>query len=169
MADLNRPPVNPSFLDEPKKIPEMLNVLTILTFVGCGVFALSSLWGFANAQKSYDTMLEMQGKLDQMPAFARKFAGPEMLEVAHKSVENRIPVLLLALVGYALCTYGAIQMRQLKKVGFTIYTIGELLPIPTSMFLLGTAFFNGIGVILGCLVYVVFIVLYATQLKHLKN
>lgn len=168
MADLNRPTGNSSFLDEPKKIPEMLNVLTILTFVGSGIFTLTSLWGFASAQKSYDTLLEAQGKLDQLPAFARKFAGPEMLEVARKSVENRTPILLLTLISYALCVYGAIQMRQLKKVGFSIYTIGELLPIPVSIFFLGSAVYSGIGAMLGCLIYVIFVVLYATQMKYLK-
>ncbi|HEY4111715.1 hypothetical protein [Puia sp.] len=168
MADLNRPAETNSFIDEPRKIPEMLNVLTILTFVGSGLFTLTSLWGFASAQKSYDALLDAQSKLDQMPAFARKFAGPEMLEVAQKSVENRTPILLMSLISCALCIYGAIQMRQLKKAGFTLYTIGELLPIPTSMFFIGTHFFSGIVAMLGGLIYVVFIVLYATQLKHLR-
>ena len=167
MADTSS---HPDFLtqDEPKKLSDMLNVLTILTFVGCGLFTISSIYGFANAQTSYDKMVQMQGKLDDAPALVKKFMGPEMLEMARKSLENRTPILLLTLVAYGLCLYGAIQMRSRKKAGFSIYVVGELLPIATACIFLGMGSFGGFGILSAFLFPILFIILYATQLKHLK-
>ena len=156
-----------TFLEEPKKIPDMLNVLTILTFVGSGIGFCSSIWGFFKAQDSYDKMVEAQSKLDSMPDFAKKLMGPEMLEMTRKALENRTPILILALLSYALCVYGAIQMRQLKKAGFTIYLVGELLPIVAGAIFIGIGFFGGFAIV-GYLIYAIFIILYATQLKYMK-
>jgi hypothetical protein len=151
-----------------KKLPETLNVLTILTFIGCGVGLLSSLWSFVGAQRSYDTMLQAQGNLENAPDFAKKLAGPEMLEMLRKTLENRTPILLLGLVGYALCLYGAIQMRAKKKQGFGIYVIGELLPVAGALIFIGFGVLTGFTLGFAFLIPAVFIILYATQLKHLS-
>lgn len=155
--------------EEPKKMPDMLNVLTILTFVGCAIFGLLSIYSFFTIDRSYQRLLEMQGKLDQVPAFVRKMMSPEALEITRRSMENKVALLLLGLASYGLCTYGAIQMRGLKKNGFAIYTIGELLPILTSFLFLGIASWSGFTLFSSFLVPGIMIILYATQLKHLKN
>ena len=154
--------------DEPKKLSDMLNVLTILTFVGCGIGLLSSVYSFCTAASSYEKMLQVQDKLDQMPDFAKKMMGPDMLELMRKTMENRVPILLVALVGYALCTWGAMQMRKFKKTGFGIYVVGELLPIVVTMLLIGMGAFQGFSMALALGFPLVFIILYATQLKHLS-
>jgi hypothetical protein len=156
-----------TLLEEPKKIPDMLNVLTILTFVGSGIGFCSSIWGFFKAQDSYDKMVQAQSNLDSMPDFAKKLMGPEMLEMTRKALDNRTPILILALLSYALCVYGAIQMRQLKKTGFTLYLVGELLPIVSGAIFIGVGTFGGFAIV-GYLIYAVFIILYATQLKYMK-
>jgi hypothetical protein len=156
-----------TFLEEPKKIPDMLNVLTILTFVGSGIGFISSIWSCVKAQDNYDKMVAAQSNLDSMPDFAKKLMGPEMMEMARKSLENRIPILILSLLSYALCVYGAIQMRQLKKAGFTIYLVGELLPIVAVAIFIGSGTF-GVFAIFGYCIYIIFIILYATQLKYMK-
>ena len=150
-----------------KKLPEMLNVLTILTFVGCGIAAISSCWAYYSAAKSYDTIQQMQSKMEDAPAIAKSLMGPNVVEMARKSLENRLPILLLGLVATALCLYGALQMRQKKKAGFTVYVIGELLPLVTSAIFIGLGAFGGISFGFALLFPVVFIILYATQLKHL--
>ena len=160
-------PAQETFLEEPKKIPDMLNVLTILTFVGSGIGIVSSIWSFFRAQDSYDKMVEAQSKVDTLPDFAKKFVGPEMVEMTHKALENRVPILILSLISFALCIYGALQMRQFKKAGFTIYLVGELLPIVATAIFIGIGFFGGFSII-GYLIYAIFIILYATQLKYLK-
>jgi hypothetical protein len=164
MADFNRPAEPGSFLEEPKKMPEMINVLTILTFIGSGLGIIASIWTFVKARASYEALSAVD--LDRLPDWAKRMSGGDPLEAARKALENRVPILILSLIGCALCIYGAMQMRQLKKSGFTIYTIGELLPVITSIVFLGGA--TGIGAMFGYFIYILFIVLYATQLKYLK-
>lgn len=154
--------------DKQKKLPEMLNVLTILTFVGCGVFTLSSIWSYMTAQRSYDAIVQMQGQMDNAPEFAKKLMGPHMMEIAQKTLENRLPILLLSLISYGLCLYGAIQMRARKKLGFSIYVIGELLPVAASLIFIGVGMYAGFTMAFGLLIPAVFIILYATQLKYLS-
>jgi hypothetical protein len=166
MADLNSPTGNNPFVENPRKIPEVLNVLTILTFIGSGLAILFGFWGFAKAKASYDQISSMN--LDQMPDFAKRLMGSDPVEMARKALDNRLPILLLTLAGCALCIYGAIQMRNLKKNGFGIYVIGEVLPFISSLIFLGAGALGGFSGIIGGLIVVVFIVLYATQLKHLR-
>jgi hypothetical protein len=164
MADLNRP-ADSSFLDEPKKMPEMINVLTILTFIGSGLGIVGGFWSFIKARASYEAL--SSANLDRLPDWAKRMSGGDPLETARKALENRVPILLLGLIGCSLCIYGAIQMRQLKKSGFTLYIIGELLPVISAVIFLGDGA-SGIGAIFGYCINILFIVLYATQLKNLK-
>lgn len=168
MADLNRPSGQESFLEEPGKMPGMINVVTILTFIGCAIALYFQYYGFAHAQETYDTVVASQDKLDQVPAMFKKMMGPDPIGVARRSLDNRTPILLLGLVATGLCIYGAIEMRKLKKIGFWIYSIGEILPILTTCIFVGTAAFTPL--ILGFTLFftALFIILYATQLKYLK-
>jgi hypothetical protein len=152
---------------EAKKRPEMLTVLTILTFIGAGWGIISYVYGYFSAAKNYAAMQDMQPKLDNAPGFVKNLAGPNAVEMARKALENRMPILLLGVLGCALCIYGAIQMRSLKKMGFSIYLVGELLPLIASVVFLGLGSFGGFTLVLSLLFPVVFIILYATQLKHL--
>lgn len=147
-------------------LPTGLNVLTILTFIGCGIGLLGSFWSFTSAEKSYKTMVENQDKMADAPAWAKGMMGPGMLEVLRKSMENKIPILLLGVVAMALCLYGALEMRKLKKQGFILWVVGEILPIVTSLLFIGTGAFNHFGLI-ALLVPVVFIILYTVQRKYL--
>lgn len=164
MAELNHP-AESSFLEEPKKMPEMINVLTILTFIGCGFGILGGFWSFIKAKANYDSLSSVN--LDQVPDFVKKLSGGDIVEAARKAYELRVPILLLGLLGCGLCLAGAIQMRKLKKSGFTLYTIGEVLPIIVSVVLMGSSA-SGLGAIIGYCIAILFVVLYATQLKYLK-
>jgi hypothetical protein len=58
----------------------------------------------------------------------------------------------------------------LKKQGFLIYTVGEILPIISFAIFIGFGgLFGGFTAILTSFVAVIFIILYATQRKHLVN
>ncbi|MES1249228.1 MAG: hypothetical protein ABUL46_01015, partial [Chitinophaga rupis] len=153
------------FLEEPKKMPEMINVLTILTFIGSGLGIIGALWSFTKAKANYDAL--SSANLDQLPDFVKKLSGGDPLEIARRAYEMRFPILLSTLIACALCIAGAVQMRRLKKTGFTIYTIGELLPIIISVVLMGSSA-TGLGSIFGFCIAILFVVLYATQLKYLK-
>jgi hypothetical protein len=150
-----------------RKIPDRLNVLTILTLIACSFGLLVSIWGFSHAKRSYDDMLNMQSQIEDAPAFVQKLAGPDAVEIARRTYVNRVPILLVTLAGLACCTIGAIQMRKLKKMGFSMYVVGELLPVVSAIALTGAASLSGWSFSIGVVISAVFIILYATQRKYL--
>jgi hypothetical protein len=167
MADLNQPANTENWLEEPKKLPSMLNVLTILTFIGSGLGVIFSIFGYFNAPSNYDKVVQAQDKMDQMPDFVKHMMGPDPVGAARLALDNRLPILLINLVSCLLCLYGATQMRKLKKTGFSIYVIGDVVSF-TSVIFLGTGTLTGFAGLFGMFIVLVFLILYATQLKYLK-
>jgi len=152
-------------------LPTGLNVLTILTFIGSGIQILFGVVGFMRAKTNFDEKDKAMAQMnnEEMPGWAKSIM-PNMdnyEEMVTKSFENRLPIFILGLVALSLCIYGAMQMRKLKKQGFTFYLIGQLLPFVTSALFLGLFAFEGIivGVIIG--ITLLFILLYALNRKHL--
>jgi hypothetical protein len=168
MADINQTTNTGNFLEEPQKLPSMLNVLTILTFIGSGIGAISMIFYAIDPKKSYDQVLAAQDKIDQAPEFLKKIMGPNPVEVARKTYENHVAIILLAFVALALCIYGAVQMRKWSKIGFTIYAIGEILPLASVLIFIGAIGLGGpVALISYIILPLLFIGLYATQLKAL--
>lgn len=75
------------------------------------------------------------------------------------------------------CLFGVLQMRKLKKTGFFIYSIFEILPTIYGLITLGGAMFSlgGLGggimaiyTFASALFPIIFIILYAVNFKHLK-
>ena len=130
-----------------KKLPQMLNVLTILTYIGCGLGVLMSILGGLG--------------VGFLSSLAPKSA--EISEVTSKVGGNLWLGIIIGLVGIALCFFGAMKMRNLQKQGFFIYLAGQLIPIIYTFVTVGVGF----GVV-GVIIPLVFIILYATQLKELK-
>lgn len=153
------------------KLPSGLNVLTILSFIGCALQLIGSLYSFFTAKKSYEGLdkLTEQMNSENMPGWVKSMMGdPEkMVKMITKSYENRIPIILLSLVAIALCFYGALQMRKLKKQGFMLYSIGELLPFLTQVLFIGAFSLSGFAMYFGIGIAVLFILLYSMQRKYL--
>lgn len=165
MTDTPKQTTTDNWLEEPKKRPEMVNVLTILTFVGSGIAIISAIYNFFNAEHAYQKLLDSRESFERMPDTFKKLVGPDPIEMARRSMENRIPLTLLSLVAAVLCIVGAIQMRKLLKQGFYVYLIGEILPYISYAIFIGSF---GLPIIFSMIFGLVFIILYATQLKHLK-
>jgi hypothetical protein len=168
MADLNQPANTENWLEEPKKLPSMLNVLTILTFIGNGLGFITAFYSYFSAASNYDKVVQAQDKMDQMPDFVKNMMGPDPVGNARRMLDNRLPIMMLTLVGCLLCFYGAWQMRKLKKTGFTIYIIGDVVPFISLGLFIGLSSLTGFSGIFGLIIIIVFIILYATQLKYLK-
>lgn len=161
-------PVNdPNF--PPKALPGSINALTILTFIGCAIGLLFSVFGYFGAQSRYEQTEELlsSGKLDAAPGFMKGMVNADTLEVLRKSADNKLPILIISLVGVGLCFYGALQMRKLMKQGFYLWLMGEIIPIIGGAIFVGTGMFAGFGLI-GLAIPVIFIILYAMQLKYMK-
>lgn len=151
--------------EEPKKLPTGLNVLTILTFIGSAWELYNTLSNFFSGKKALEEIEKAEEQLADAPAWAKSFAGPEVKEMMTQAYDNRIPLVIIGLVAVALCVYGALQMRKLKKEGYTLWLIGELLPYIATAVLL-PAFFKTMFVYFA-IIPVVFIILYTIQRKHL--
>lgn len=151
--------------DEPK-LNTGLNVLTILTFIGCAYELYSTVKNFLSGRKALDEFEKAQDQLAEAPAWAKKFASPEVHELMQKSLDNKLPILIVGLVAIALCTYGAIEMRKLKKQGFTLWLIGEILPYISLVIFTGTIFFKTFLVYF-TIIPIIFILLYFFQRKNL--
>ncbi|MEN9570295.1 MAG: hypothetical protein RL172_1526 [Bacteroidota bacterium] len=147
-------------------LPSALNVLTILTFIGCAVEVLGSVWRFFTAEKSYKQLQEAQGKMENAPAWAKGMMSPEMLEVSRKAMENKLILLVITLAGTALCLWGAMEMRKLKKQGYLLWVVGEFLPILGGVIIVGTGMLSGFSMFV--LVFpIIFLILYTVNKKHL--
>lgn len=144
-----------------KKLPDMLNVLTILTYIGSGLGVIGLITNyFQDCDKvinDLDDMPEMGGVLDKFMDMSR--------ESVVVFCDNKMLILLVTLIGLVLCVFGAIQMRNLKKTGFMIYAIGELLP-PVIMLILAISSFSWLS-LTGFIIPIIFVFLYASQRKHL--
>jgi hypothetical protein len=153
--------------DGKPKLPSGLNVLTILTFIGCGIGLLISLltpviskFFLSMMDKAKSSGAELSSK--QLEDMEKSKAVMELTQA------NMVPLMIIGLAGIALCIVGAIWMRKLKKDGFWIYAGGELLPVIGNFIVLGTAqFANTVSVIFAVGIPVLFVILYANQRKHL--
>jgi hypothetical protein len=151
-------------VNETPKRPQFLTVLCILTFIGCAISFFSAIWGYYSIQAS-SAALESMGALQEDTYGMVSGVQETML----KAVENAVPNLIIGLVCSLLCLYGALQMWKLKKIGFFIYCFGEITPA-ISGFLLGAGGLIGSSAaILGLLLAIVWIVLYAVNLKHMNQ
>jgi hypothetical protein len=151
-----------------ESLPQGLNVLTILTFIGCGFYLLVSIatpWLTNFSLKMMDKAASGGGDISEA-----KLADIEksraLLELTKA---NMIPLIAIGLIGIALCFWGALMMRKYKKDGFWIYVAGQIIPIVGSFALLGAKQFNGISSYIGFVIPIVFIVLYSLQRKYLSK
>lgn len=157
-----------NFGEPPKsKLPGGLNVLTILTFIWCAFELYQSISGFFSGKKSLEEMEKAQEQLAGAPAWAKKMAGSEVMEMIQQGLDNKVPLFIIGLVAVGLCVYGALQMRKLKKEGYFMWLAGELLPfISAAIFM--PALFKTIYIYFSVFP-VIFIILYTLQRKHLVN
>lgn len=159
------------FDQQPKTLPGMLNVLTILTFIGCGISYIGALYSFytsSNYERQVSEMEEMQDKMGESNEMAGKMLEGSMA-MMQKAHEYRYILILSALLFTTLCLVGALQMRKLKKSGYTLYVIGEIAPILLSAVLIGFSFMGGITIAMSAVFALVFVILYTTQRKYLIN
>jgi hypothetical protein len=153
--------------DKPAALPQGLNVLTILTFIGCGIGGLFTLF----ASSIYKFSLKM---MDAAEKSGKELTTKEVQDIAkgraaiELAQQNMIPLMITGIVGIALCLVGAIWMRKLKKDGYWLYVAGQILPLIISFVLLGSSQFTGVSSIIFAVgIPLLFVVLYTLQRKHL--
>jgi hypothetical protein len=174
MENTTEPTTTAAFLPEPAR-PQFLSVLCILTWISCGILFITTVWGVAfkpSKEEQYEQIEKIREMspeaADKMEAVLEKQDGTsELLGTA------------LSLIAIGLSAYGAYLMWQLRRRGFYFYVAGEVLPY--LGFLTGgaeaMAALGSIGggatasILIGIMVIldVVFIAMYAMNLKHMRN
>ena len=128
----------------------MLTVLCFLTFIGSGMNFISGILVFF----FFDTFLSMV----QAVAKSMNLTGIEMLLDAK-------PVFFLCnSLCYAISFAGAWMMFNLKKTGFHLYTIAQILLILAPMYFLKLTGPSVLDLVLSG----IFVILYSLHLKFMK-
>lgn len=149
------------------KLPSGLNVLTILTIIGCSVFGLLTL---------FTPMINklLLSFMDKATESGRELSAKELADIEkgkaaiELSQQNIIPLMSVGLVGIILCFVGALWMRKLKKDGYWMYVAGEIAPLIAGLFIMGTAQYTSIwSVIFAAGIPLLFVILYTMQRKYL--
>jgi hypothetical protein len=145
-----------------------LNVLTILTFIGCAIqllmaFGMGWIMGFTAKMANDPAILEKMSESEKA-----EMAKAASLFTIYKQYE--IPLMITSIACVALCFWGALQMRKHKKQGFFAYLVGEWAPVAVSLVLMGTVMVFGSpsAIVMSVGIPALFTLLYALQLKHMR-
>ncbi len=148
----------------PAQRPVFITVLCILTFSGAGLTIITSLFSIftmGQLETSMNNMNEAFGDSDIGMDFGNSYRWMKLSYV-------------LNLVGSLLCLAGALFMWKLKRLGFYIYIVGQLLPIIGSFMTMNSikmGAFASLGIIatiIGMMFPIAFIIMYGLNLKHMK-
>jgi hypothetical protein len=156
------------FEQEGRKLPSLLNVLTILSLIGCAfqLFAIPI----------SKAMMGMASKVMDNPEVVEKMSDKDLADMEKgrqaydMMMQNETALWIMTLISVALCVYGILRMRKLKKEGFYFYAIGEVLPVIGGIILLGFSnqFAGASNYFFNLGIPAIFIGLYFTQLKYMK-
>lgn len=135
-------------IPQQKKRPDTITVLCVLTFIGSGMGVFSFL------------ILSLFYKSLSLYLNESTMTMPEMEVLLNAG----IGFFVLSFVCYAVSLFGAIKMWQLKKIGFHLYTIAQLLLLLIPMIFIGKEIFSFVGLFFTLL----FVGLYGINLKHME-
>ena len=147
---------------QPSDMPKFLKILCILSFVSGGFMVAFSGVGLL-LQTSITELLYSAMDMVQTDVEALSF---------QHIIDNYRFTMFLTLFGYMGSLVGVMLMYKLRKIGFHIYTAAHVLMValPAIMIDVPEEIDSGIlGVVLGSIGTIAFIVMYALNLKHLKN
>ncbi len=152
---------------EAPKRPTFITVLCILTWVGCGIGLIMNVLAFL-AAKAASAFVGVANDMATAAADGMTAEGNAAVAAMNSSMTNIYIWLAGGIVGILLCLFGSIQMWKLKKMGFYIYVVGQVVGIAVP-FIFPIAGTTGMGSMMMMLVFpIIFIVLYGINLKHMK-
>jgi hypothetical protein len=162
---------------ETKKRPTFLTVLCILSFIGVGFQIISGFITIGSGamtsavtqvgQSYSESMSNLEG-LENVEGMDQAIAGlNEAVEAANKMAQYATTLGIVNILAALVCLLGVIWMWKLQKKGFYVYVIGEIVPPILTLLLVGFGF-GGIMATLGFIFPIIFIILYALNLKHMS-
>ena len=102
-------------MNETKNRPELLTILCILTFIGSGTSLLAN----GVLYLMFDQLKEL---IEQQSVFSLMGSDVDLSFL----LDIKSGFFLSQLLIYTLSLYGAVQMFQLRKIGFHLYTIAQI-------------------------------------------
>ena len=155
-------------LNVQKERPSFLTVLTIITFIVSGLMLISSLYGLF----TYDE-LEAQNQMEEIiVTYSKMGMDTETIDsiemLFQEQAENYWLFSILGLLSIILSLGGAYLMYNMKKQGFHLYIISKLIGLVPLLFLT-MSFIIAIGYGFVFIISLAFVIMYAVNLKHLKN
>lgn len=152
-----------SLTTEGPKRPQFLTILCILSYIGVGFGVVGSIVGWWS-MRAMSSMMDVAGGMEGMEEMGA-FPGMEEAMAQLKYINITTSVNIIASL---ICLVGVLQMWKLKKMGFYIYVVGEVVPFIVSAVLMGGTAFGAMAVVMGAVVPGVFIGLYTMNLKHMS-
>lgn len=161
--------------------PTFLTVLCILSFIGCGLGIFSGISGYfsnkalANLgggmqdewKAAMDEAMESAADEEGLGDAGRELAGAlgdamGGLTDFNAMANSSLVVGLLTIV----TLIGVVMMWKLKKTGFYVYTAGQIASVAAPFVMVG-GLAGGLMATLGAIFPIIFIILYALNLKHM--
>ena len=143
------------------QLPQFLNVLTILTFIGSGLAVVLGLYNIATPdqqQESIDMMKNMSG--------FNPF-GDGLVEGLQIMLDNLYLIQGTAILFAIMCIAGAYLMRKLKKTGFYLYLFASIGSVALPIAVVGFDLM-GMMILVGAIFTIAFVIMYGVNFKYLK-
>ena len=164
------------YAEAPATRPTLLTIICILSFL----FGIWGVWGGVQSaftdkpQRDLETTKaelektlaspDVQGPGAEMVAKM----GEQAIAMGEKSVENAKPIGYSSIVLSILSLLGVWWMWNLQKKGFWLYTLATVVSLITPFIFLGGGMMTLLGVGFLAVISIIFIILYAVNLKHMR-
>lgn len=150
---------------ETHELPQMLNVLTILTFIVSGFYLMVSLYNLLT--KSYQ-IEKANDKIEKLQQTGNdNFIIEGAIEALEMSTEYFTILNLVPIIIAILCITGALLMRKLKKNGYYVYILGCISEIVIPAIAIGGSVLGSM-LLISSVFSILFIILYGVNLKHMR-
>jgi hypothetical protein len=159
-----------------KKRPTLLTVLCILTWVVSAYYIITTPFDYffsdsidqSTVQQMFTEMMEQMDQ--ESPEAAEMMEGimksaAQMLLIAF---DNAGWLALFAIIVAGLSAFGAYLMWNLRKTGFYVYVAAKIIGLIVPLVFLGVNLITMAVVAFGLFIGLIFIVLYAVNLKHMR-
>jgi len=163
-----------SAVSSPKKRPDFLTVICILTFIGSGFGIINNVTNYLNA----DVLTEMgkqaidqnREKVDSESSGEGKKLADQMMSGASAMMDKKKlkQNYLLTVLSNIMTLAGALLMFRLRKSGYWLYVAGIVVLVATPVVIFGTGNLLSMSItMLFAAIGILFIILYSLQLRHL--
>lgn len=153
--------------------PTFLLVICILTFIGSAWSVLSNLFsiftsGMMDSSLQMEQYSNMMGNIEgsASSSFLTGFLNSSM-EVLQATAAHAREIAVMQLVLSVISLLGAIMMFQLRRFGFYLYTAAQILALFVLPYFAGFSTLVVIGMLWSAFISLIFIILYAVNLRYM--